>query len=522
MAIEDLASLLQRTGPSLTTELIEQMTRAGASAEAARQRVARGLASGAGDIKRLAGLRFQYNARFVYREEQYGDQRFWGALERAFLRYAPSYWYVVAGLRSRGGCVPLALFPTMAGAPLARQRQLSPRILLERLVAIQLLEQFEDENETKYVRFKPHHYRSEPVPLIRARLLAEQIALEGIRSWMRRLGIGSYDQVRIRGDAKAPEVSSVSWDLSAPSYLRPLVSRTTNGLRPGFAVLDINLRDMLDEHAVGNFVRKHDLASAPVKVAPILPFLIADSFTSDAFGLAKQKGILATTIGHLLGEEVAKALRDLIDLLTDMGATAAVNPDHVERVFGTLSRIEGAAANLRGPLLELTVAYLLKEIEGGSVEVGRKVTDVMTGRSAEIDVMLMRPNGGGVLAIECKAKSPGTRLSLEAVKRWLEVQVPVMIAALRWQSRFADSDLRFELWTNAPMDSAALAWLKSNAKLYPKAQIGWRDGSAMKTYVRNAKSGAIMKILNEHFFQHPLEATPRVRGETHKRLPSST
>jgi hypothetical protein len=218
----------------------------------------------------------------------------------------------------------------------------------------------------------------------------------------------------------------LSWDLSAPSYLRPLVSKSPDGIRPGFAVLDINLRDMLDEHAVGNFVRKHDLASAPINVAPILPFLIADSFTTDAFGLAKQKGILATTIGHLLGEEVARALRDLIDLLTDMGATAAVNPDHVERVFSTLSRIEGAAANLRGPLLELTVAYLIKEVEGGSVEVGRKVKDLMTGRSA----------------IECKAKAPGTRLSLETVKRWLEVQVPVMIEALRWQSRFANSDLR--------------------------------------------------------------------------------
>lgn len=511
MAIEDLASLLHRKGPSLTTELIEQMIQDGASADAARQRVARGLANGAGNIKRLAGLRFQYNARFIYREDQYGDQKFWEALERAFLRYAPSYWYVVAGLRARGGCVPLTLFPTIAGAPLARQRQLSPKLLLERLIAIQLLEQFEDDEMT-YVRFKPHHYRSEPIPLIRARLLAEHIALEGIRSWIRRLGIGSYDQVRIRGETKSPEVSSLCWDLSAPSYLRPLVSKSPDGIRPGFAVLDINLRDMLDEHAVGNFVRKHDLASAPINVAPILPFLIADSFTTDAFGLAKQKGILATTIGHLLGEEVAKALRDLIDLLTDMGATAAVNPDHVERVFSTLSRIEGAAANLRGPLLELTVAYLVKEVEGGSVEVGRKVKDVMTGRSAEIDVMLMRPNGGGVLAIECKAKAPGTRLSLETVKRWLEVQVPVMIEALRWQSRFADSELRFEMWTNGPMDTAALDWLKFNVNLYPGIQIGWRDGSAMKTYVRHAKSGAITKILNEHFFQHPLEAKPRARG----------
>jgi hypothetical protein len=62
------------------------------------------------------------------------------------------------------------------------------------------------------------------------------------------------------------------------------------------------------------------------------------------------------------------------------------------------------------------------------------------------------------------------------------------------------------------MDMAALDWLNSNVNLYPGVEIGWRDGSAMKTYVRQAKSGAITKILNEHFFQHPLEAKLRARG----------
>lgn len=516
MAVEDLYSLLKRTGPALTTELIERMVSDGASAAAARQRVARGLNEGAESIKRLAGLRFQYNARFVYRDDQYGDRRFWDALERAFQRYAPSYWHAVAGLKARGGCVPKSLFATVTGAPLARQRQLSPKLLLERLAAIQLVDEFTDESDVDYVRFKPHHYSPEPLQVVRARLLAEKIALEGIRNWIRRIGFGSYEQVRIRDEKIAPEVSSVQWDLSAPSYMRPLVSRVSSGVRPGFVVLDINLRDMLDEHAVGIVVRKHDIASAPIKVAPIMPFLIADGFTADGFGLAKQKGILATTIAHLLGEEVAKALRDLIALLTDMGATAAVNPDHLERVFSTLSRIQGTSDNLRGPLLELTVAYLVKEIEGGSVEVGRRVTD-MHGRSAEIDVILMRPDGGDVLAIECKAKSPGTRLTLEVVQHWLLDRVPVMADAMRYQSRFFNSEVQFELWTNGPMEPDALSWLTANRSVHSGVQIAWRDGAGMKEYARKAKSTAITKILNEHFFRHPLVAAAR-RGSANARV----
>lgn len=508
MAIGELPDLLMLKGPSLTTELIDHWISEGVSSAAARQRLARGLASSGPAITRLAGLRFQHNARFIFRDDQFGDRRFWDALERVFAGYAPSYAGAVSALKARGGSVPAWLFAAVAGAPLARQRQLSPARILERLRAIQLLTETTDEDDVQYVSFLPFHYAPDPPHVVRAHLLAENVALEGLRNWVRRMGLGSYEQVRIRGEGKQPEVSSLVWDLSAPSYARPLVGRSAKGLRPGFIVLDINLRH-LDAPAVASFVRKHDMASAPPGVAPIMPFLIADSFTQAGFGLARQKGVIATTIEHLLGIEVAKALRDLISLLTDMGATAAVNPEHLQRVFGTLTRIQGASDNLRGPLLELAVAYLVKEVEKGSIEVGKKVRHPTSGRSAEMDVMLLRPEGSGVLVIECKAKGPGTRLTLDIVQKWMIDRVPLICECLRFQSRFAQQPLRFELWTNAPIDPEAFLWLKQNSQRYPDCEVGWRDGGAMKQYAKRAKSAAITAILNEHFFLHPLVAKPK-------------
>jgi hypothetical protein len=110
MSLSDLSAILRKTGPALSVAIIEHMVAAGASPAAARQRLARGLAGADSTVKRLAGLRFAHNARFVYRDDQYGDRRFWDAVEEAFASHGPSYGSVVANLKARGGSVPKSLF----------------------------------------------------------------------------------------------------------------------------------------------------------------------------------------------------------------------------------------------------------------------------------------------------------------------------------------------------------------------------------------------------------------------------
>ncbi len=494
----DIVEFLERTGPALTTELIAKMQNDGVSAAAARQRIAR-----AGpELIRLAGLRFPHNARFVYLSGQFGDRRYWKAMERVFREHGPSYWGAVVGLKARGGCYPRRLFPGICGCAASRKRQLSPDRVFDRLSAIQLVEETADElTGERFLRFKPHIYGGDPIATVKARLITENVALHGMKEWCRRIGFGSYDRVRLRDDA--PVVSSIAWDMSAPSYIRPLVSVGGAGLKPGFIVCDVNLRDALNEEDVALFVRKHDLASSPLNVAPIMPFLVADGFTSAAFDRARAKGILATTTAQLFGEDVAKALRDLIGLLTDTGATAAVNPEHIERVLNSLTRIEGAANNLRGALFELIVGSVVKDVEGGYLRIGERWFDQETQRSAEIDVLLDRPDEKGVLIIECKSKIPGGHVSLNELQKWYNDRVPLIYKILRNDKRFAQKSLNFEFWTNGPIGGIELNWLKN--LVHPDdCTIGWKDGEAMKTYVDKAQSASIRKMLNEHYFRHPL------------------
>lgn len=481
------------------------------SAVAARQRIARA----GDDVVRLAGLRFPHNARFLYLPDQFGDKSYWLALERVFREHGKSYWSAVAGLKARGGLSPRKFFDGVCGSPAARIRQLSPQRILDRLTAIQLFEEIDDDaSGERFVKFRPYVYGHDSIAQVKARLVAENVVLHGMKDWCRKIGLGSFDRVRLRGEDEAPIVSGISWDLSAPSYARPLVSAFERGVKPGFIVCDVNLRSALTEDEVLVFVRKHDLASAPLNVAPIMPFLIADSFTSAGFGLARSKGILATTVSHLFGEDVAKALRDLIGLLTDTGATASINPEHVERVLNSLTRIEGAANNLRGALFEIVVGSLVKDVEGGFLRAGEKWTDYETRRSAETDVLLDRPDDKGVLVIECKSKIPGARVNLEETRKWREDRVPLLHKILRSEGRFATKSFTFELWTNGHIASDALQWLESVPST-SEYTVGWKDGEAMKPYVDKAASPAIRKAMKEHYFLHPLAKIAATQQRVH-------
>lgn len=498
---ETISSLLKENGPGLTSELIEAMVKKGVSQEAARQRINRAK----GEYIRLAGLRFAKNVRFIYLDDQYGSPEFWKAVERAFLSSGHSYWGAVAGLRARGGVCPKELFPSVCGAPLARQRQLSPDRILERLCAIQLLEEVTDQNTgTVSVCFNPHSYHRHSDAHIKANLLAEQIALYAVRDWARKIGLGSYGKFRIRGEAEAPVVSGITWDLSAPSYMRPLASMNGGSIKPGFLVCDVNLDGPIGEDQVAIFVRKHALASAPKNVAPIMPFLIGEVFTQSAFDLARKSGIAATTIGTLFGDETAKALRDLIDLLSNAGATAAVNPQHLYDVMHALTKIEGAAGNLRGALFELAIGSLAKDIEGGFLVVGEKRRELFTGREAEIDVLLDRPNQKPVLIIECKSKIPGASLALSEAQKWYSDRVPFIHKILTQDDRYEERSFRFELWSNGPFDPDASAWLNEQNTNFEGFTLDWKDGAALKDYARKTNSSAIRKTLKEHYFLHPL------------------
>src|SRR5690606_8520337 len=132
-------------------------------------------------------------------------------------------------------------------------------------------------------------------------------------------------------------------------------------------------------------------------------------FTPEALRACRARGIVATRPETIFGQDVGRALADLLQTLANGAAVAASDPGHIEDLFRQLSKIEGAAANIRGALFELLVGHLVRSIEGGSIDIGVLVHD--ENRSAEIDVRHV--NERDVTVYECRGNQPSTRVTAE-------------------------------------------------------------------------------------------------------------
>lgn len=99
---------------------------------------------------------------------------------------------------------------------------------------------------------------------------------------------------------------------------------------------------------------------------------------------------------------------------------------------------------------------------------------------------------------------PGARVGLDEVKRWYTDRVPLIRRILATDRRYEGREFRFEIWSNGQFDQRAVDWLKTQPTTFAGYSIGWRDGSDMKSYAAKARSSSVRKILNEHYFHHPL------------------
>lgn len=216
--------------------------------------------------------------------------------------------------------------------------------------------------------------------------------------------------------------------------------------------------------------------------------------------LGKAEGYILSTPRILFGETVAQAFQDLTEVMTNATAAAASRPDTITNIFNSLKNIEGAAANLKGPLFELITGHLIYKKEGFSIDIGEKVTDE-NGNAAEIDVLGVLGKHS-VHVVECKARNANSLIGVTEINKWLNDRIPLIHKSLKGERRFAGSKFTFEYWTTSDYTTDAKALLKKhNAKKY---KIIWRNGTDVLQYSKDAQATAITQALKDHFMNHPL------------------
>jgi hypothetical protein len=507
---------LRAIGPCASSTLVERLVaNHGLTAPAARQRVSR-----SNSIKKLAHLPLQRNARFVYLQEHYGSPEFWESLVQVLREHSVSYGGGLAALLARGGIMPKAHFAIACGAPLKQRGHPSPTAILDRLHAAKLIQSLSISGVGECVELSnqvaPEAYE---LARMRARLRTEEILLRAVKDWARRLGLASFDKIILRdeyADGSQPRVGTFCWDMTGPSYLAPMVGWSEAGLKPGFLVCDVLLGGNLNVEHLRPFINKCKTLRSLRNVGRCLQIFIADGYDKDAFMLARSEGVIPATPESLFGEEVAKSLGHLTDLLGD----SYLKTDNIEKldaVFSRLSRIEGVAVNLRGALFEYLAAEIVRSTSTYSYIRMNEIFRDETGRTAEVDVLVVDHNKT-VRFIECKGYKPGGVIPDEMVARWLNDRIPLLRNAAMANPFWRNCEFQFEFWTTGQLSPESDAIVTEARQTVRKYSLNVVDREALEELGKASNNTTLKKTLQEHFLAHPFEAVEATSSKRGRKL----
>jgi hypothetical protein len=491
---------LKSLGPCLTTELAQLLVKThGISQATARQRVARA----AGTVKKLKHLPFARGVRFVYLEKDFRSPYYWDRLFAAILASKSAYARALVAVQARG-MVPVAHFNAACGAPIAQKKHISADTVLERMVAAGVFERVEvpgigDCVMTRQLSERVEHMPPDVVAKVRARLIAEGILLDSVKEWLRKLGMASFNKVRVRemvGDL--PMLGTYAWDLTAPSYLGPLSGWSKDGvMKPGLIACDVLLAGSLSLASSEAFLYKVDALKALKKLGRTLFIYVSEHFSAEAFQKMRSAGILPATPETLFGKDVAAGFKELSKVLAE-AAIRTVSPDRFDMLFSSLGKLEGAVGNMRGSLFELLVAEVARRDHPAFVELN-KICKGKEGARAEVDVWLVIPNREAHF-IECKGHAPGSAIDDEEIEQWLNKRILTVRQHVDQYLEPKPTKLVFELWYTGALSSEALARVErtrdANQKKFEIALVGPEE---IRTKVRALNDISLLKTFEHHF-----------------------
>jgi len=511
--MDAIIKFLKENGPCLSTDLTQFLAKHyGLTPVAARQRVSRQRS-----IFRLDYLKLPRNAQFVYLQKQYNSQQFWDVLEKTLLEISPAYGDAIAALRQRGGLMLKPHFFIACGSPLRQTKHLSPQTVLDRLVQAGLLQETNVPGIGPPCVARAHELGflfTEMIQNMRARLIVEDITLKAVADWARRLGLVSYDLVKMRNETEDfPLVSTFAWDFAAPSYLGGLIGNTADGkAKPGYFVCDIVLDHEITVEGIKPFIHKCKTLRSLKNVGRCIQIFLAGQFSKDAFQLAKSEGVIPATPETLFGREVGASLRQLSAVLRQVASLKDATA--LEKLFDALGRIEGAANNLRGALFEFWAAEVVrKTYPDVHISMNHLFTDE-NNRRAEVDVQASVASRE-IRFYECKGYQPGGLIPDEEVDAWLDRRVPLVYRRAQTIQEWQGRGFHFEFWSTGRLSDASIERIeKARATIRPgRYTLDYYDAERLITIARDTKDKALINTLHQHFLNHPIAVVQRAEDK---------
>lgn len=211
-------------------------------------------------------------------------------------------------------------------------------------------------------------------------------------------------------------MANFDFDVTAASYLNPLLQFSRSEIRHSFFVCDMLLGFKLSLVHLQPFITKCRSINSLRNSPRCLFMFVADEYSEEAFLEMKRAGIIPTTPENLFGKDFADALFQLMDLVGSITLSLEDNIAAIDDIMSKLENIAGVTSQLQGDLFEYIVAETMR-INSNDVEVGKICKSERKG-TAECDV-LSRQGNARITFIECKGYKPYSTVKHEDVKNGL-------------------------------------------------------------------------------------------------------
>lgn len=476
-----IESILDDSGPLMSSEVARILSEAeGAKLNSASQRVSR-----AKEIIQIKGF-FKSNQSLCYLPQHSENAELLNIVSKAMYEYGRKYWYTFNALKMHEGVISTKYLECYTNYPVFPLKKHIPfPEVMQKFVSENILVF----NGSDYI-FSPKFSNIIANPLTHQTIeLIKDSVLASFHSLTRNIGLISYDS----GELFA-EYGKLRWGFKGVSYV---LGVKKNNTKPGFLLADILVGKRFYKDDVLFFVEKIKLVQSYKNAPNLIPFLLIDNLDKEAFIFLKQNGVVVGFIKELFGEDYARALRELITILTNAGASLKSNPDKYLDLIAELKKYnEGLANNIRGALFEFVVGH----IHSGSCQslnLGRQIIS-QTGRH-EMDVLAIYSDK--VVISECKALK--SKIDNETIQKWTNKKLPAFRKWILTQETFKEKRIEFEYWSTGGFTDDAIETLNKLISSSTAFKVSYFGPTELRNKAKEMKNKKLKETL-DNFFISPM------------------
>ncbi|HBL7318627.1 TPA: hypothetical protein ACM5D1_004593, partial [Escherichia coli] len=483
----NLEKILLERGPCLTSELAEILVeKFGLTPVAARKRISRGTEN----IKKLSYIIFPHRARFIYLKKDYASPRYWKSLYASLKKENSSYYMAINAIRSRDGMVRRSEFGIICGSPVRQKNHIPYESIMLSLIKAEIILEISDDNGVKYLYLKDSE-GSEAYLLEKQnkKEIINGIMIEQSRTWLRQLGLISFNKAKAMGDDdKPPRVGTFEWHITGPSYTHPLAKGSIEGKKPGFVVCDLNTTPIATLDDISTFIKKMEMTTSMKNIGSCIFIYISNAYTEEALYRAKSNGVMAITFSNIFGKRNAIAVEKIGELLKDK-ETTEVRPDELIKLTKELNERNGITQNLKGRLFEFICADIKKRIEPSSRIVMGKEYITTQGDKAEADITSIRDEVS-ICFIECKGIKGESTLDDQQVDRWLDIRIPRLIKYCKDHPDYKNLKKSFELWVTGNLTEESTSKIENFKKTHPRINVVVKKAADLMLHIKDINDRA--------------------------------